>query len=100
LGVEINDLRQALMKLWQLPELLVNISDDRHAENANVQCVVLAARLARHTSVDWENAALPDDVEDISKLLNASPRATLAYLHKIDHPILEAAALAGTPTSD
>ena len=100
LGVEINDLRQSLMKLWQLPELLVNISDDRHAENANVQCVVLAARLARHTSVDWENAALPDDVEDISKLLNASPRATLAYLHKIDHPLLEAAALAGTPARD
>lgn len=25
LGVDINDMRQALMKLWRLPELLVNI---------------------------------------------------------------------------
>jgi len=93
LGIEINDLRQALMKLWHLPELLVNISDDRHAEHPSVQCVVLASRLARHTAVDWENAALPDDIDDISRLLNASPRATLAFLHKIDHPIVEAAAL-------
>lgn len=93
LGIEINDLRQALMKLWHLPELLVNISDERHAERPNVQCVVLAARLARHTAVDWDNAALPDDIDDISRLLNASPRATLAFLHKIDHPIVEAAAL-------
>lgn len=93
LGIEINDLRQSLMKLWHLPELLVDISDERHAERSNVKCVVLASRLARHTALDWENAALPDDIEDISHLLNASPRATLAFLHKIDHPILEAAAL-------
>jgi hypothetical protein len=97
LGVEIADLRQGLMKLWHLPELLVSISDDRHAERANVKCVVLAVRLARHTSVDWENAAIPDDIEEISSLLNGSPRATLSFLHKIDHPILEATNLDGTP---
>ncbi|MBB1077490.1 HDOD domain-containing protein [Rhodoferax sp. 4810] len=100
LGVEIADLRQALMKLWHLPELLINISDDRHAERSNVKCVVLAARLARHTAVDWENAAIPDDVEEIAQLLNGSPRATLGFLHKIDHPILEAASLAGSPERD
>lgn len=96
LGIEIADLRQALMKLWRLPELLVNISDARHADRANVQCVVLAVRLARHTAVDWENAAIPDDVDDIAKLLNASPRVTLSFLHKIDHPILEATPLQPT----
>lgn len=90
LGVEIADLRQSLMTLWRLPELLVHISDARHAERSNVKCVVLAVRLARHTAVDWDNAAIPDDVDDIAQLLNASPRATLGFLHKIDHPILEA----------
>jgi HD-like signal output (HDOD) protein len=95
LGVEIADLRQGLMKLWHLPELLVSISDDRHAERANVKCVVLAVRLARHTTLDWDNAAIPDDIEEISKLLNGSLRATLAFLHKIDHPILEATNLDG-----
>lgn len=97
LGVEMADLRQALMKLWHLPELLINISDNRHAERSNVKCVVLAVRLARHTAVDWDNAAVPDDVEEIAKLLNGSPRATLGFLHKIDHPILEAASVAGSP---
>ncbi len=95
LGVDINDLRQSLMKLWRLPELLVSISDERHTERANVQCVVLAVRLARHTANGWDNAALPDDYTDIAQLLNASPRVIPSFLHKIDHPILEAAALGG-----
>lgn len=95
LGVEINDLCHALMKLWRLPELLVSISDERHAERANVQCVVLAVRLARHTANGWENAALPDDYAAIAQLLNASVRVTPSFLHKIDHPIVEAATLGG-----
>ena len=90
LGIEINDLRQALMKLWHFPELLVNISDDRHAERAHVKCVVFAERLARHTAEGWDNAALPDDYADIAQLLNASPRVVPSFLHKIDHPILAA----------
>jgi HD-like signal output (HDOD) protein len=93
LGIEMADLRQSLMKLWRLPELLINISDDRHAELSNVRNVVLAVRVARHTMQGWDNAALPDDVEDIAKLLNASPRVTLSFLHKIDHPVLEIAPL-------
>lgn len=100
LGAEISDVRHSLMKLWRLPELLVNISDERHAERANVQCVVLAVRLARHTANGWENAALPDDFEDIAKLLNASPRVIPSFLHKIDHPVLEAATMAGHAKPD
>ncbi|APW45737.1 HDOD domain-containing protein [Rhodoferax antarcticus] len=97
LGVEMADLRQALMKLWHLPELLINISDNRNARRSNVRCVVLAVRLARHTAVDWDNAAVPDDVKEIARLLNNSLHATLGFLHKIDHPMLEAASVAGSP---
>lgn len=93
LGVEISDLRQALMKLWHLPELLVNISDERHAEQGSVKCVVLGVRVARHSANGWDNAALPDDYADIAALLNASVRVVPSFLHKIDHPILEAATL-------
>jgi HD-like signal output (HDOD) protein len=85
LNIEINDLRQSLMELCRLPELLVHISDGRHLAHANVRNVVLAVRLARHTQHGWDNAGLPDDINDISELLNASPRVTLAFLHKIDN---------------
>jgi len=84
LNIEIDDLRQNLMSHWHLPELLVRICDSRHADQAIVRNVVLAVRLARHTMHGWDNAAVPDDVNDIAQLLNASPRAALAFLHKIE----------------
>jgi len=49
-----------------------------------VRNVVLAVRLARHSAHGWDNPALPDDMDDIAQLLNASPRVALAFLHKID----------------
>jgi HD-like signal output (HDOD) protein len=99
LGVQINDVRQSLMKLWHLPELLINISDDLHAERANVRSVVLAVRVARHSANGWDNAALPDDYEEVAQLLNATPRVVPSFLQKIDHPILEATSVA-TPEQD
>lgn len=84
LNIELDDLRQALMKMWHLPELLVRISDDRHADTAIVRNVVLAVRLARHTTQGWDNPAVPDDIDDIAKLLNVSPPVALAYAHRVD----------------
>ncbi|MES2949409.1 MAG: HDOD domain-containing protein [Pseudomonadota bacterium] len=84
LHIELDDLRQALMKLWHLPELLVRISDDRHADQAIVRNVVLAVRLARHSTYGWDNPALPDDMEEIAQLLHVLPRVAQAYVHKID----------------
>ncbi|HET6598336.1 MAG TPA: HDOD domain-containing protein [Burkholderiaceae bacterium] len=83
LNVELADLQQALMKAWRLPELLIRISDDRHADQTNVKCVSLALRLARHTAQDWDNPAIPDDVNEISQLLNLSQAATLTLLRDI-----------------
>ena len=84
LNMELDDLRQALMKLWHLPELLVRISDARHADTAIVRNVVLAVRLARHSAQGWDNLAVPDDIDDIAKLLNVSPPVALAYAHRVD----------------
>jgi HD-like signal output (HDOD) protein len=84
LNMELDDLRQALMKIWHLPELLVRISDDRHADTAIVRNVVLAVRLARHTAKGWDNPGVPDDADDIAKLLNVSAPVALALAHHID----------------
>lgn len=85
LHVELSDLQQALMKAWRLPELLTRISDDKHAEHPSVRNVLLAIRVARHSSHGWDNPALPDDVTAIGQLLQLSPDATRSLLHDIDH---------------
>lgn len=83
LNIELADLQQALMKAWRLPELLIRISDDRHADNPSVRSVALALRLARHTAQGWDNPAIPDDVADIAQLLNLSQAATLQLVREI-----------------
>jgi HD-like signal output (HDOD) protein len=84
LGIELADLQQALMKLWRLPDLLIRLGDDHHAEHTQVKNVLLAVRLARHTAQGWDNAALPDDVAEIGALLQLGPVPTLKLLHEID----------------
>ena len=83
LNVELADLQQSLMRSWRLPELLIRISDDRHARHPSVRTVTLAVRLARHTANGWDNAAIPDDVREIASLLNLSQTATLLLLEGI-----------------
>ena len=83
-NIDLGDLRQELMKHWHFSELLVRISDARHADHPSVRNVLLAVRLARHTEHGWDNAALPDDIEDIAKLLNAPPRVARGFVYKID----------------
>jgi HD-like signal output (HDOD) protein len=84
LGVELVDVQQALMRGWRLPELLVRISNDHHDQAPQDRNVVLAIRLARHTKDGWDNAAVPDDVRDISQLLNLRPPSTLKLLRDLD----------------
>jgi hypothetical protein len=38
-----------------------------------VRNVLLAIRLARHSAKGWDNPALPDDITDLSHLLNMAP---------------------------
>lgn len=85
LNIELADLQQALMKAWRLPELLVRISDERHAERGSVRNVLLAVRLARHTARGWDNAALPDDIADIGALLNVAPASALQMVRSIEN---------------
>lgn len=84
LNIELCDLQQALMRAWHLPELLIRITDDRHATQGVVRNVVLAVRLARHTARGWNNAALPDDLADIGQLLNLSPDAALQLVQGVE----------------
>ena len=83
-NIDLSDLRQELMKEWHFPDLLIRISDPKHAAHPIVRNVLLAVRLARHTSEGWDNAALPDDIAESATLLNANERAVRGFVYKID----------------
>lgn len=70
LGFTLNQLQHELAVRWKLPELLITLMDDEHAKLRRVRNVILAVNLARHSANGWDDAALPDDYEEISKLLH------------------------------
>lgn len=84
LNVELPDLQHALMLAWRLPPLLVRISDDRHADSAQVKNVLLAIRVARHSAQGWDNPALPDDVAEVTDLLQIGVEPAWRLLREID----------------
>lgn len=85
LRIELRELEHALMLRWRLPRLLVEITDERASQvTAQMRNVQLAIRVARHTTQDWNNAALPDDLRDIAQLLNLSSEAALRLLREVD----------------
>ena len=85
LNIELADLQHALMKAWRLPSLLVRITDN-HAQSvtSQVRNVLLAIRVARHSTQGWDNAALPDDLREVAELLQLSHDAALRLLQEID----------------
>ncbi len=83
LHVELGTLRQALMRRWHLPTVLVQISDDHASPLAQVRNVQLAVRLARHSAQGWGDKALLADVDEVAALLNMGIAPTLALLHDL-----------------
>ena len=84
LHIELADLQHELMQTWRLPALLVRITDDHQADTDQVRNVLLAMRLSRHSAHGWDNPALPDDVQDISTLLQLGTEPTWRLLQDID----------------
>lgn len=70
LGFTLNQLQIELAIKWKLPELLITLTDDENKTQQRVRNVILAVNLARHSANGWDDAALPDDYEDIAKLLH------------------------------
>ncbi len=88
LGVTLPDLTQALMQHWRLPPLLQECTNDHHANNPKVRSVMLGVQIARHTQHGWDDphaqAALPDDVAEVAKLLILSNDAAQRLLMSMD----------------
>ena len=80
LGFPLVELQKALCSAWHLPELLSTLMDDSNAHLPRVQNVTLAVNLARHSTDDWTNAALPDDFAAIEKLMHIDRQTLLSRL--------------------
>ena len=90
LGFTFLDIQRELCRVWHLPELLRTLIDDDNADQPRVKNVALAVRLARHSSHDWEDPALPDDYTEIGELLHITPEAVRQRLGLAPMPAREA----------
>lgn len=70
LGFRIMDLQKAMVEAFHLPPLLAKLMEDESANEARSRNVALAVNLARHSAYGWDNAALPDDFQNIAELLH------------------------------
>ncbi len=88
LGITLGDLGQALMHVWQLPDLLIKCTNDREAHTSKIRTVMLGVQIARHTQHGWADAhaqaALPDDVAEVAGLLMISSEAAHRLLVAMD----------------
>lgn len=90
LGIRATDLQLALARAWRLPELLLSLMDDAHAEHPRVRNVIHAVNLARHSANGWNDPAIPDDITEISKLLGISGASLMERLRRlVDIPPVE-----------
>ncbi|MBM3391557.1 MAG: HDOD domain-containing protein [Betaproteobacteria bacterium] len=83
LGIQVTDLQIALAKAWRLPELLLSLMDDNHAEHPRVRNVIHAVDLARHSANGWNDPAIPDDLANIAKLLGMSEAMLMERLRRL-----------------
>ncbi len=83
LGIDSTELQLALARAWRLPELLLSLMDDHHAEHPRVRNVIHAVNLARHSANGWNDPAIPDDITEISKLLGISGESLMSRLRRL-----------------
>lgn len=75
LGFPLIDLQLELAHKLQLPDLLCDLMDERHAHTPRALNVSVAVSVARHSANGWDDAALPDDFAAIGRLIGLSSAA-------------------------
>lgn len=85
LHVSLPQLQKDLLARWHLPAALTSLMDSSTAgASAQARNVELATRLARHTQISWENAAIPDDIRDIADFLQIALEPARHLVTEID----------------
>lgn len=85
LHVSLSQLQKDLMTRWHLPTALTALLDPGVAgSSAQARNVELATRLARHSQLGWDNAAIPDDLHDIGEFLQIGIEPARHLVMEID----------------
>lgn len=88
LGTPLSNVSHELMRVWQLPDMLIKCTDDRRAQDPQVRSVMLGVQIARHTQHGWDaphaQAPLHDDVSEVARLLTLSYEVAERLLKAID----------------
>lgn len=79
-GVEPASVQRELVRIWKLPELLITLLDHRYRDNPRVRNVELASRFTRHVSAGWDDAGLPEDIDELCRLLPLNRETLLRRL--------------------
>ncbi|MCF8177413.1 MAG: HDOD domain-containing protein [Sulfuritalea sp.] len=98
-GVQLSQLRLALVDAWRLPALLVQLLDDKSGENPRVRNVNLAVDLARHSANGWADPAIGDDLKGIRDLLHIN-QETLVKRLGVDDATLQSLIALEDPAQD
>ncbi len=79
-GVTAREIQLALVRNWQLPDLLVWLMQEDQSDHPRVRNVRLAADFARHLARGWDDPALADDLAELEKLLHLGREQLLIRL--------------------
>lgn len=83
LGFPLIALQVELAHKWQLPDLICDLMDERHAPTPRSLNVSLAVALARHSANGWDDPALPDDFAAIGRVIGMTPEAARDRVIKV-----------------
>jgi HD-like signal output (HDOD) protein len=84
-GFSLNQLQYELAVKWKLPQLLMTVMDANCSNQHRVRNVNYAVNLARHSANGWDDAALPDDYDDIARLLHLQPTEIMTIVGADKH---------------
>lgn len=93
-GAPVDTIQRELARLWQLPELLIDMLNPSNKEMPRVRNVELAVSFTRHTQNGWNHPAIRGDIEALCRLL---PLNAEGILKRVAAPSEASARLLAAP---
>lgn len=82
LGFDLRALHVDIVRAFQLPDLLQDLTDPANLEKPRALNVQLAASVARHAEFGWQGAVLERDMEAVAALLHLPLEEVVGRIHR------------------